>query len=101
MARKTKDLPIFDAAEYLDSPADIAAYLSEAFATDDAAYIAQAIGTAARAKGMAAIAEAAGLSRENLYRSLSTEGNPEFETVLRVLRALGVQLTATPSSEAA
>jgi probable addiction module antidote protein len=84
----------FDAAEYLDTPEEIAAYLSEAFATDDPAYIAQAIGTAARAKGMTSIAEAAGLSREHLYRALSSEGHPEFETVLRVLRALGVQLAA-------
>jgi probable addiction module antidote protein len=98
---KTKDLPIFDAAEFLATPEHIAGYLSEALATGDAADIAEAIGTAARAKGMTAIAEAAGLSRENLYRALSSSGRPEFDTIMRVLRALDVQLVATPRDHAA
>jgi probable addiction module antidote protein len=86
----------FDSAEYLDSTEAIAEYLSEAFETADSAFIAHAIGTAARARGMTDIAREAGVSRENLYRSLSGETKPEFDTIIRVLSALGVQLTAKP-----
>jgi probable addiction module antidote protein len=86
----------FDAAEYLDSPEMIAEYLTEALETDDAAFIAKAIGTVARAKGMGTVAEQTGLSRENLYRSLSGDTKPEFETIRKVLGALGVQLVAKP-----
>jgi probable addiction module antidote protein len=82
----------FDAAEYLDSPEAIAAYLSEAFETNDPGYIAEAIGTVARARGMTTVARDAGLSRENLYRALSSEGHPEFETVIKVLSSFGVHL---------
>jgi probable addiction module antidote protein len=74
----------------------IAEYLTEALETDDAAFIAKAIGTVARAKGMGAVAEQTGLSRENLYRSLSGDTKPEFETIRKVLGALGVQLVAKP-----
>jgi probable addiction module antidote protein len=97
---KVKDLPIFDATEYLETPAHIAEFLSAALETGEAAYIAHAIGTAARAKGMTAVAEAAGLSRENLYRALSATGRPELDTIMRVLRALDVQLVATPKQAA-
>ena len=100
MARKTRakakiTIP-FDAAETLDTPAAIAEYLTAAFETDDPSFIAKAIGTAARARGMSEIAREAGLSRENLYRSLSGETKAEFSTIVRVLNALGVQLAATP-----
>jgi probable addiction module antidote protein len=88
--------PRFDAAEYLDSPEMIAEYLTEAFETGDDEYIAQAIGTVARAQGMSGVAKDAGLSRENLYRALNTGGRPEFATVMKVLNALGVQLVARP-----
>jgi probable addiction module antidote protein len=84
----------FDAAEYLDSPEAVAAYLSEAFETGDADYVARALGTAARARGMTSVAREAGLSRENLYRSLGTDVHTEFATVMKVLNALGVQLAA-------
>lgn len=82
----------FDAAEYLDSPEAIAAYLSEAFETNDPSYITEALGTVARARGMSAIAKEAGLSREHLYKALSSEGRPEFGTVMKVLASLGVHL---------
>ena len=88
----------YDSAEYLDSPEGIAEYLSDALETNDAAFIAQAIGTAARARGMSEIAREAGVSRENLYRALSGETKPEFETIVRVLAALGVQLAAKPAA---
>jgi probable addiction module antidote protein len=78
----------FDAAEYLDSPEMIAAYLTEAFESDDASEIAIAIGAVARAVGMSAVAEKAGLSRENLYQALGGDAKPEFGNIMKVLRAL-------------
>jgi probable addiction module antidote protein len=90
----------YDSAEYLDSPEGLAEYLSDALETNDAAFIAQAIGTAARARGMSEIARDAGVSRENLYRALSGDTKPEFETIIRVLAALGVQLAVKPKAAA-
>lgn len=87
----------WDAADYLESEADIAAYLEAAFAEGDAALVAAALGDVARAKGMARIARAAGLGRESLYKALSPDGNPELATVLRVVRALGLRLRALPA----
>jgi probable addiction module antidote protein len=92
---KTRTYP-FDAAEVLDTPEAIAEYLSAALETNDPSFITRAIGTAARARGMSDIAREAGLSRENLYRSLDGETKAEFGTIVRVLGALGVQLAATP-----
>jgi probable addiction module antidote protein len=84
----------FDAAEYLDTPETIAEFLNEAFETGDSAYITKAIGIAARVKGMTNVSREAGLSRESLYRSLNGESKPEFGTIVQVLDAMGVQLTA-------
>jgi probable addiction module antidote protein len=96
MARtKTKS---YDLADYLDTPNAIAEYLTAAFETADTSFIAKAIGTAARAKGMTEIAKQAGLSRENLYRSLNGETKTELETIVRVLDAMGVQLTVAPKA---
>ena len=92
---KTK---LFDAAEFLDSPEMIAAYLNEALESEDPAFITAAIGDVARAKGMSEIAEKAGLSRENLYRALGGEAKPEFSTVIKVLHALGINLVAEPAA---
>lgn len=91
----------FDPAEYLDNDEAIAGYLSDALETGDAAFIADALGVVARAKGMKQIAEDAGLSRESLYRALSGKGNPEFTTVLKVVSALGLRLTASPAQHPA
>jgi probable addiction module antidote protein len=91
----------FDASEHLDNPEVIAAYISEALESNDPAFIAAAIGDVARAYGMSAIADAAGVSRGSLYRGLSQEGNPELSTVLNVLRAVGLRLTAKPAAKAA
>jgi probable addiction module antidote protein len=88
----------FDAAEHLDGPEAIAEFITAALETGDAAFVAHAIGTAARARGMAAIAADAGLSRESLYRSLSGETKPEFDTIMRVLAALGVRLEVKPQA---
>jgi len=86
----------FDPAEYLDDNESMAAYMSEALQSDNPAFIADALGVVARARGMSEVAREAGVSRESLYRALSADGNPEFATVLRVVRALGLQLTAIP-----
>lgn len=88
----TKTTP-YDAADYLDSPEVIEAYLEEAFASGDSVLIAVALGNVARAQGMSKIATETGLSRESLYRALSEKGNPELGTVLKVLGAMGVTLT--------
>jgi probable addiction module antidote protein len=91
----------FDAAEYLDSPEIIAAYLTEAFESDDPSAIVMAVGAVARARGMSTVAEKTGLSRENLYRALGGDAKPEFGTVLKVLRALEIDLIAQPHDERA
>ncbi len=90
---KTKTRP-WDAAEHLESDEDMAAYLEAALEEGDASLVAAALGDIARAKGMTEIAREAGLGRESLYKALSPEGNPEFETVLKVVRALGLKLHA-------
>ncbi len=87
----------FDPAEYLDDSEAIAAYMTEALETEEPAFIADALGVVARARGMSEVARDAGLSRESLYRALSADGNPEFGTVLRVVRALGLRLSAAPA----
>jgi probable addiction module antidote protein len=84
----------FDAAEFLTGAETIAAYLDEAFASNDPAEIAESIGTVARALGMSKIARGAKVSRESLYRALSRNGNPELSTIIGVLRACGVTLAA-------
>lgn len=87
----------WDAAHYLKSPADIAAYLEAALEDGDPALVAAALGDIARAKGMTGIAREAGLGRESLYKALSADGNPELATVLRVIQALGLRLRAVPA----
>ncbi len=88
---KKKSKP-FDAAKYLDNDEAIAAYISEALLTGETEIITHAIGIAAKARGMGDIAKQTGLSRESLYKALSGNGHPQFETIARVLQALGLQL---------
>ena len=85
----------YDSAEYLDSDEAIHAYMEDALETGDPAFIASALGTIARARGMSKIAKRAGLSRESLYKALGPEGNPEFGTVIRVMRALGLKFSVS------
>jgi probable addiction module antidote protein len=92
---------VFDEATYLTTDEDIAAYLTEALATGDTAVIAHALGVIARTRGMSRIASQTGLSRESLYRALSVDGNREFTTVLRIMEAMGLRLTAEPTTKAA
>lgn len=81
----------WDAAEHLKNEKDMAAYLEAAIEDGDPAVISAAIGDVARAKGMSQIARKTGLGRESLYKALSPGGNPEFATILKVVRALGLK----------
>ena len=85
----------WDVVDHLKTEADMAAYLEACFDEDDPALITAALGDIARAKGMSQVARDAGISREGLYKALSGEGNPEFATVLKVVKALGLKLHAT------
>jgi probable addiction module antidote protein len=91
--RKEKFTP-YDTADYLKSREDMAAYLEACLEEggDDPAFIADAIGTIARAHGMMKLAKATGLTREGLYKALSINGNPSLATALKVLNALGIRL---------
>jgi len=93
---KTKTKP-YDAAEYLQTEEDMAAYLQAALEEGDPALIIHALGNIARARGMSQIARETGLRRESLYKALSPEGNPEFATILKVVQALGIKLNAEPT----
>ncbi|WP_291931531.1 addiction module antidote protein [Limnohabitans sp.] len=84
----------YDPAAALDGPQAMAIFMADALETGDAAYIAKALGVVARAKGMAEISEQTGLSREQLYRSFSEKGNPTLKTMLAVMKALGIDMTA-------
>jgi probable addiction module antidote protein len=96
----------YDVAEHLRTPEDMAAYLEACLeeANGDAAFIAKALGDIARAKGMSQVARDAGLSRESLYKALSGERTPGFDTILKVIGALGLKLHAeaipSPGSKA-
>ena len=93
--RKTKTTP-FDTAAYITTPEEMAAYLEATLEESggDAAAVARALGTIARAKGMSQVARDAGLSRESLYKALSGERSPSFDTILKVIEALGLKLHA-------
>ena len=90
----------WDSAEHLKTNEDMALYLEVCLeeAGDDAAFIAKALGTIARAKGMSQLARDTGLGRESLYKALSGEGNPSFATILKVTHALGLKLHAAPAN---
>ena len=93
--RKTKTTR-YDVAEHLRSPEEMAAYLEASLeeSNGDAAFVAKALGDIARAKGMSQVARDSGLSRESLYKALSGDRNPNFDTVLKVVAALGLKLHA-------
>ena len=86
----------YDVAEYLRTPKEMAAYLEACLegAKGDAAFIAKALGDIARAKGMSQVARDTGLSRESLYKALSGDRSPDFDTILKVIGALGLRLHA-------
>ena len=89
----------YDVAEHLRTPEEMAAYLEACFeeANGDAAFISKALGDIARAKRMAQVARDAGLSRESLYKALPGERSPGFDTILKVIDALGLRLHAVAS----
>lgn len=91
----TKTIP-FDAARYLGSAEDQAELLTDALASGDAGYIANALGIIARARGMAEVARGAGVTREALYKTLSPTGDPKLTTLLGVVRSLGFSLAVQP-----
>ena len=91
----------WDAADHLDSPEAIAAYVDAAMEDGDPALVSAVLGDVARAMGMTQIAKDTGMSRESLYRALSAEGHPEFATVAKVMKALGLRLSAIPASRGA
>ena len=96
----TTQTPRWDPADHLESDEDIVAYLEAAFDEGDPGLIAAALGDIAKARGMTKVAAEAGLGRESLYKALSPGSNPEFATVLKVMRALGLRLRASAASGA-
>ena len=84
----------YDPADALTSKEAIAIFIADAFETGDPAYIAHALGVVARSKGMSELARETGLSREQLYRSFSEQGNPTLKTMLALMKALGLDMTA-------
>lgn len=98
MSKKIKisEIPAFDAAEYLTSDEEVAAYLTTILEENDAALLAAALGDIARARGMTQVAKDSGITREALYKALRPGSTPRFDTVSRVCAALGVRLVAQP-----
>jgi probable addiction module antidote protein len=92
---KTMKFRTWDVVEYLKTEEDMVLYFDACLEEGDPALITAALGDIARAKGMSQVARDAGISREGLYKALSSEGNPEFATVLKVMKALGLKLHAT------
>lgn len=92
----------YDTADYLETEADIAAYLDAVMEEggDDPAFIARALGVVARARNMSQLARDVGMSREGLYKALSGEGNPSFATVVKVAHALGLRVAFQPEKPA-
>jgi probable addiction module antidote protein len=95
MQKAKTNTRLWDPARYLESAEDIVAYLDAALEEDDPALLAAALGDVARARGMTEIARQTVLGRESLYKTLSKDGNPEFGTVQKVVRALGLKLRVT------
>lgn len=92
---KARLLP-FDAARYLTDDAAVAEYMTAVLETEDPDLLLLALADVARAKGMAQVAQAAGLGRESLYKALAPGAKPRFDTIVKVARALGVRLSAQP-----
>jgi probable addiction module antidote protein len=92
----TESFSRYDAAEYLKTPEDMGLYLEACLEEDpgDGSLVRLALGDIAKAKGMTQLAKITGISREGLYKALSQDGNPEFSTIMKVTRALGIKLHA-------
>ena len=96
--KRPMEVSEFRVADYLDSEEAIAEFLTAALEENDPEFFQKALGEVAKARGMAKVAERAGVGRESLYKSLSAEGNPRFSTIVDVLDALGFKLVVTPGS---
>jgi len=96
-----KDMPIFDAAQFLDDEESIAAFLSDALESGDEDLFKSALADVAKARGMTEIARDSGITRESLYKALRPGAKPRFSTISQVLSALGVRLVAVPAAEKA
>lgn len=94
---KASQLPEFDAAEFLVTDEDVAAYLTTVLEENDAGLLAAALGDIARSRGMSQVAKDSGITREALYKALRPGSEPRFDTVSRVCAALGVRLVAMPA----
>jgi probable addiction module antidote protein len=92
-----KNLAPFDAADYLDDEQVVAEYISAALEDENPEVLLQAIADVAKARGMTHLAKCTGLGRESLYKALAPGAKPRYDTVLRLVRALGVELHASPS----
>ncbi len=101
MASRKIAVSRYDTAEYLKSEKDVALYLEAVMEEggDDPAYVTHALGVVARARNMSQLARAAGMTREGLYKALSREGNPSFATVLKVAKALGLEVHFKPAAD--
>jgi probable addiction module antidote protein len=97
MKKKTIKTTKWNVVDYLKTDEDMADYLEAAMEDGNPSVIATAIGNIARAKGMTQVAKKAGIGRVSLYKALSPDGNPEFATILKVVKALGLRLHATTS----
>lgn len=83
----------WDVVDYLDSPEEIASYLEAAFEDGDPVIIRRALSNVARARGMSALAAETGIGRDTLYKALGEDGNPTLDTLIKVIKALGVKLS--------
>lgn len=97
MGKKMKQATKWDASEYLETEADIAAYLNAAFEDGNTSVITAALGDIARAKGMTQLSKETGITRDGLYKALSPTGNPSFDTVQKVVKAFGLKLDVAAS----
>lgn len=96
--RSATKLRPWDSAQHLKTEEEMLLYLEACLEEGDAALVTHALGVIAKARGMTQLARDTGLSRESLYKALSGEGNPEFATVMKVVKALGFQLHASPTA---
>jgi len=90
----------FDAAGYLDSEERQVAYITAALESGNADFVRDALGVVAKARGTGEIGKNAGLNRDSMYKALGETGNPEFATVMRIVRTLGLTLSARPAATA-
>lgn len=90
----------FDVSDYLETEEDIAGYLQAILEENNPALLTAALGDIAKARGMTEIAKASGVTREALYRALRANANPRYETVAKVISALGLKLTVAPADKA-